>query len=269
MTASAGRATTLVASSRPPRPTSRSSTSAGCSAKARKAAAVVISKWVMSSLAVGRLRARQHVDQLVLADRRAPCRRRRRARCARGSAPDAARCRRARACRRPRSMALRKAVTEPLPLVPATCITGGSSVLRDRRACRAAARRGRATGRSAADAASSSRRGAWSLVGMRPSSPYAQLARGGRARCDTPIRTARDGRDVAMARASVLLSLGAVARRWRIVVAACLIARLVARLPRSARSGPRVSASIVGPRARCRLDQLAVDGAAVEIAADR
>ena len=60
MTLSAGRATTLVASSRPPRPTSRITASAGCSAKARKAAAVVISKKVIGLAGIDALRARQH-----------------------------------------------------------------------------------------------------------------------------------------------------------------------------------------------------------------
>jgi hypothetical protein len=44
MMLSAGASMTLVASSRPPSPTSSSSTSAGCLANAMNAAAVVISK---------------------------------------------------------------------------------------------------------------------------------------------------------------------------------------------------------------------------------
>ena len=49
MTVSRGRATTLVASSRPPSPTSTSAMSAGVSAMARNAAAVVISKKVIGA----------------------------------------------------------------------------------------------------------------------------------------------------------------------------------------------------------------------------
>ncbi len=59
---------TLVASSRPPRPTSRSVQSAGVSAMARKAAAVVISKKVIGSAAVGGLAALELGDQAVLGD---------------------------------------------------------------------------------------------------------------------------------------------------------------------------------------------------------
>ena len=53
------RDTTLVASSRPPSPTSRITASAGCSAKARKAAAVVISKNVIGIAGVDALALRQ------------------------------------------------------------------------------------------------------------------------------------------------------------------------------------------------------------------
>ena len=68
MTLSAGRATTLVASSRPPSPTSRISASAGWSAKACRAAAVVISNCVIGGARIDALRLAQPLDQLVLAD---------------------------------------------------------------------------------------------------------------------------------------------------------------------------------------------------------
>ena len=45
---------------------------------------------------------------------------------ARRSGPGAARCTPARGARRPSRMARRKAISEPLPLVPATCTTGAS-----------------------------------------------------------------------------------------------------------------------------------------------
>ena len=66
-----GFSTTLVASSLPPRPVSSSSKSAGVSAKARKAAAVVISNSVMSSPPfAASARARQSTRS-IFADRRA------------------------------------------------------------------------------------------------------------------------------------------------------------------------------------------------------
>ena len=69
MMLSSGRSTTLVASSRPPSPTSSKSASAGCSAKAMNAAAVVISKKVMCSPALIRCASRKRRDEFVLADR--------------------------------------------------------------------------------------------------------------------------------------------------------------------------------------------------------
>ncbi len=102
-------------------PTSSSSTSAGVARTGRNAAAVVISKKVIGSPRIGALaalearrRAASSVDE-----------RRRPAGCARGSARDAARCRRGRACPAASSIARMKATVEPLPLVPATWITGG------------------------------------------------------------------------------------------------------------------------------------------------
>ena len=66
-----GRATTLVASSRPPSPTSSSTQSAGVSAKARKAAAVVISKKVIGAPALAASQRSRQRGQPVLVDRRA------------------------------------------------------------------------------------------------------------------------------------------------------------------------------------------------------
>ena len=114
-----GRSMTLVASSRPPRPTSSRVQSAGVRAKARKAAQVVISKKVISS---GRWRPRS-VEQG--GQRRS----RRSARppggCARGSGRGGARYRRGPVPPALSSPARSMARVEPLPLVPATWITGG------------------------------------------------------------------------------------------------------------------------------------------------
>ena len=90
---------------------------------------------------------------------------RRRGGCARGSAPDAARCRRARASPPASRKARRDATVEPLPLVPATWIDRRQPVLRVAERAPAAARRGRATGRSASDAARRARSSTMSLVG--------------------------------------------------------------------------------------------------------
>ena len=132
----AGRSTTLVASSRPPRPVSSRTTSAGMREKARKAAAVVISKKVIGSPPL----ACSHPPG------RRPERRRRSARrpagCARGSAPDAARCRRGRDGPPPPAWRAGRRSVEPLPLVPATWIDRRQPALRDCRALPAAARCG-------------------------------------------------------------------------------------------------------------------------------
>ena len=74
---------------------------------------------------VGALGALQHARPARPRRSGAPCRRRRRARCARGSAPGAARCRRGRACRPPAAWPSGSAAVEPLPLVPAMWMTGG------------------------------------------------------------------------------------------------------------------------------------------------
>src|SRR5579871_2113337 len=52
MTVASGRSITLVASRRPPSPTSNSRTSAGCWANSSRAAAVVISNTVIGALAL-------------------------------------------------------------------------------------------------------------------------------------------------------------------------------------------------------------------------
>ena len=70
-TVSRGRSTTLVASSRPPRPTSSRHQSAGVSAMARKAAAVVISKKVIGARAVRGLAALEQRGERVLVDQAA------------------------------------------------------------------------------------------------------------------------------------------------------------------------------------------------------
>ena len=63
MTLASGAGTTLVASSRPPSPTSSSSASAGWSANSRKAAAVSISNTVIGRIAVGALAGLQRRDE--------------------------------------------------------------------------------------------------------------------------------------------------------------------------------------------------------------
>ena len=122
MPQTSGRSMTLVASSRPPRPTSRMQASAGVRAKARKATAVV-------DLEEARLDAVAGVEHFARA--------RRRARSSSISLPAI----RMRSLKRTRcglvnmwtvwpaasSAARRKAQVEPLPLVPATWKTGGSA----------------------------------------------------------------------------------------------------------------------------------------------
>ena len=68
ITLAIGLSTTLVASSRPPRPTSSRRASAGCRAKRRNAAAVSISNTVIGSLAVVGLALRQRVGKLIVLD---------------------------------------------------------------------------------------------------------------------------------------------------------------------------------------------------------
>ena len=64
----AGRRTTLVASSRPPSPTSSSTMSAGVRAKARKAAAVVISKKVIGASRLARSHSSRSAISALLVD---------------------------------------------------------------------------------------------------------------------------------------------------------------------------------------------------------
>ena len=70
MTSSTGRSTTLVASRRPPRPTSSSSTSAGLLGEGKEGGRRGDLELGDVVAAVGGLRARQHIDQRLLADRR-------------------------------------------------------------------------------------------------------------------------------------------------------------------------------------------------------
>ena len=147
MTVSAGRSTTLVASSRPPSPTSSSSTSAGCSAKARNAAAVVISNWVMSSPPLVACVRTSTSTSCVLADR---------VRLAVGAGEldafvEAHEMRRGidvhALCPRPRSMALQVGGDRALAVGAGDVHDRRQASCADRRAWRAGARRGRATGR--------------------------------------------------------------------------------------------------------------------------
>ena len=152
-------ATTLVVSSRPPSPTSSSSTSAGVSAKARNAAAVVISKWVMSSpslIACVRVSTSTSASSPIGA------------RLAVGAGERDALVEAHEMRRGVDVDALAGGLEHRLQVGGDRALAVGAGDVDDRRqprvrdcrACRAAARRGRATDRSAADAAASSRRGA-------------------------------------------------------------------------------------------------------------
>ena len=130
MTQSAGRGMTLVASSRPPRPTSRISGVGWMLGEGQEGGSgrdLEIGDVIAGVGGAGCARARRRARPRRWG---APCRRRRRARCARGSARDAARCRRARACPRPRSMALRKARRRALAVGAGDVDDGRQALLR-------------------------------------------------------------------------------------------------------------------------------------------
>jgi hypothetical protein len=113
------RRATLVASSRPPMPTSSSVYSAAASANASSAAHVVASKKVMGSAWFSRSsRARRSTSAgSVMSSPATRMRSWKETRCG-----DVYACTRAPVASRP---ARTKAIVEPLPLVPATCTTGG------------------------------------------------------------------------------------------------------------------------------------------------
>ena len=123
MEVASGFSTTLVASSLPPRPVSSSSKSAGDSAKARKAAAVVISNSVISSPALAAsARARQStsLSSVIGAPPSGPA--------STNALVEVDEVRRGvdvHALAQASAMARTKAISEPLPLVPATWTTGG------------------------------------------------------------------------------------------------------------------------------------------------